>query len=214
MFVANCMTKNPVTIAPDAGLDEAAKLMKSGHFRRLPVISHGSLVGLFTNRDLLSVSPSAATTLDRFEERTLLSKVKVADVMQKEVITVTDEMTVEEAALIMSREKIGGIPVLSKVGALVGIITSTDILNAFITIMGLDSGRTRLTLDVTDRKGVLRDISTIFSEHDISIDSMVTMPRPDGTYQLVIRIDASDIDDVKEQLSAKGFHITSITQIG
>ena len=214
MFVANCMTKNPVTITPDASMDEAAARMEKGHFRRLPVVEDGSLVGFFTSRDLLRASPSSTTTQDPVQVRAHLAKIKVADVMQTDIVTVTDTMTIEEAALIMSREKVGGMPVLSKVGALVGIITSTDILNAFITIMGLDSGRTRLTLDVTDRKGVLRDISTIFSEHDISIDSMVTMPRPDGTYQLVIRIDASDIDDVKEQLSAKGFHITSITQIG
>ena len=82
MFVANCMTKNPITIAPDVGIDEAAKIMDKGHFRRLPVVEHGKLVGFFTNRDLLRASPSAATTLDRFEMRTLLSKIKVADVMQ------------------------------------------------------------------------------------------------------------------------------------
>ena len=75
MFVANCMTKNPVTIAPDAGIDEAEKLMDKGHFRRLPVMEHGKLVGFFTNRDLLRASPSAATTRDRYEVRTLLSKI-------------------------------------------------------------------------------------------------------------------------------------------
>ena len=137
MFVANCMTKNPVTISPDAGIDEASKLMDKGHFRRLPVVEHGKLVGFFTNRDLLRASPSSATTLDRFEVRTLLSKIKVADVMQKNVITVTDTTTIEEAALIMAREKIGGMPVLSEIGKVVGIISSTDIFRAFVTIMGL-----------------------------------------------------------------------------
>ena len=203
MFVENCMTKNPVTIAPDAGLGEAAKVMEKGGFRRLPVVEHGRLVGFFTNRDLLRASPSAATTLDRFEERTLLSKIKVADVMQKSVITVTDSMTIEEAALVMSREKIGGMPVLSSAGKLVGIISSTDIFKAFIAVMGLDTG-----------KGVLRDISTILAEMDISIDSMVTMPQPDGTYEIIIRADIPNVDTVKERLFAKGFRVTNVTQLG
>jgi len=197
MFVANCMTKNPITIAPDVGIDEAAKIMDKGHFRRLPVVEHGKLVGFFTNRDLLRASPSAATTLDRFEMRTLLSKIKVADVMQKNVITVTDTTTIEEAALVMAREKIGGMPVLSEVGKVVGIISSTDIFRAFVTVMGLDSGKTRLTIAVADRKGVLRDIATVLADLDINIDSMVTIPQPSGTYDIIIRADIADVEMVK-----------------
>ena len=214
MFVANCMTKNPVTIGPDAGMDDAAKLMDKGHFRRLPVVEHGKLVGFFTNRDLLRASPSSATTLDRYELSTLLSKIKVAYVMQKNVITVTDTMTIEEAALIMTREKIGGVPVLSEVGKLVGIISSTDIFKAFIAVMGLDSGKTRLTIDVADRTGVLRDIATVLADLDISIDSMVTLPQPSGTYQIIIRADIDDVDTVKERLLAKGFTVSHVIQIG
>ena len=214
MFVANCMTKNPITIAPDVGIDEAAKIMDKGHFRRLPVVEHGKLVGFFTNRDLLRASPSAATTLDRFEMRTLLSKIKVADVMQKNVITVTDTTTIEEAALVMAREKIGGMPVLSEVGKVVGIISSTDIFRAFVTVMGLDSGKTRLTIAVADRKGVLRDIATVFADLDINIDSMVTIPQPSGTYDIIIRADIADVETVKERLAAKGFTVSHVTQIG
>lgn len=214
MFVANCMTKNPITIAPDVGIDEAAKIMDKGHFRRLPVVEHGKLVGFFTNRDLLRASPSAATTLDRFEMRTLLSKLKVADVMQKNVITVTDTTTIEEAALVMAREKIGGMPVLSEVGKVVGIISSTDIFRAFVTVMGLDSGKTRLTIAVADRKGVLRDIATVLADLDINIDSMVTIPQPSGTYDIIIRADIADVETVKERLAAKGFTVSHVTQIG
>ena len=214
MFAANCMTKNPITIAPDVGIDEAAKIMDKGHFRRLPVVEHGKLVGFFTNRDLLRASPSAATTLDRFEMRTLLSKIKVADVMQKNVITVTDTTTIEEAALVMAREKIGGMPVLSEVGKVVGIISSTDIFRAFVTVMGLDSGKTRLTIAVADRKGVLRDIATVLADLDINIDSMVTIPQPSGTYDIIIRADIADVETVKERLAAKGFTVSHVTQIG
>ena len=214
MFVADCMTKNPVMIRPDAGMDEAEKLMDEGHFRRLPVVEDGKLVGFFTNRDLLRASPSSATTSDRHEVRTLLAKIKVADVMQKNVISVTDTMTIEEAALILERKKIGGLPVLSEGGDLVGIISSTDIFRAFTVVMGLDTGKTRLTIDVADQMGVLRDISTILANLDINIDSMVTLPQPNGTYQIIIRADIDDVDTVKKRLWAKGFTVSHVTRIG
>ena len=214
MFVANRMAKNPFTVTPDTKVSAAKDLMKKHRFRRLPVVEHGKLVGFFTNRDLLRASPSAATTLDRFEMRTLLSKIKVADVMQKNVITVTDTTTIEEAALVMAREKIGGMPVLSEVGKVVGIISSTDIFRAFVTVMGLDSGKTRLTIAVADRKGVLRDIATVLADLDINIDSMVTIPQPSGTYDIIIRADIADVETVKERLAAKGFTVSHVTQIG
>ena len=214
MFVADCMTKNPVTIRPDAGMDEAEKLMDEGHFRRLPVVEDGKLVGFFTNRDLLRASPSSATTSDRHEVRTLLAKIKVADVMQKNVISVADTMTIEEAALILERKKIGGLPVLSEGGDLAGIISSTDIFRAFTVVMGLDTGKTRLTIDVADQMGVLRDISTILANLDINIDSMVTLPQPNGTYQIIIRADIDDVDTVKKRLWAKGFTVSHVTRIG
>ena len=214
MFVADCMTKNPVTIRPDAGMDEAEKLMDEGHFRRLPVVEDGKLVGFFPNRDLLRASPSSATTSDRHEVRTLLAKIKVADVMQKNVISVADTMTIEEAALILERKKIGGLPVLSEGGDLVGIISSTDIFRAFTVVMGLDTGKTRLTIDVADQMGVLRDISTILANLDINIDSMVTLPQPNGTYQIIIRADIDDVDTVKKRLWAKGFTVSHVTRIG
>ena len=80
--------------------------------------------------------------------------------------------------------------------------------------MGLDSGKTRLTIDVADRKGVLRDISTILADLDINIDSMVTIPQPSGAYQIIIRADIADVDTVKDRLTAKGFTVSHVTHLG
>ena len=80
--------------------------------------------------------------------------------------------------------------------------------------MGLDTGKTRLTIDVADQMGVLRDISTILANLDINIDSMVTLPQPNGTYQIIIRADIDDVDTVKKRLWAKGFTVSHVTRIG
>lgn len=214
MFVANRMTKHPITVTPDATLDEAAGLMKKHHFRRLPVVEDGKLVGFFSDRDLMRVSPSPATTLSRYEIRSLLDKIKVKEIMQKDVLTVPVEATIEEAALIMCNEKVGGLPVVSSVGAVVGIITETDIFKTFVDVMGLQDGKTRITLEVDDKVGVVNEISGIFMENGLSIDSLVTCKKPDGRYEIVIRGDIPSVEDIRAKIEARGYTVIHDVKIG
>ena len=205
MFVANRMTKHPITVTPEATLDEAASLMKKHHFRRLPVVEDGKLVGFFSDRDLMRVSPSPATTLSRYEIRSLLDKINVREIMQKKV---------EEAALIMCNERVGALPVVSSVGAVVGIITETDIFRTFVDVMGLQDGKTRLTVEVDDKVGVVNEISGIFMENGLSIDSLVTCKQPDGRYEIVIRGDIPSVEDIRAKIEAKGYKVIHDVKIG
>ncbi|MBQ7479982.1 MAG: CBS domain-containing protein [Selenomonadaceae bacterium] len=214
MFVANRMTKHPITVTPDATLDEAAGLMKKHHFRRLPVVEDGKLVGFFSDRDLMRVSPSPATTLSRYEIRSLLDKMKVREIMQKKVLTVPEDATIEEAALIMCNEKVGGLPVVSSVGAVVGIITETDIFKTFVDVMGLQDGKTRITVEVDDKLGVVNELSGVFSENGLSIDSLVTCKQPNGRYEIVIRGDIPSVDDIRAKIEAKGYTVIHDVKIG
>ena len=127
MFIINRMTKNPITVTPDTKVDEAALLMKKHKFRRLPVVEGEKLVGFLSDRDIMKVAPSPATTLSKYEINSLLAKMCVSDIMQKDVVSVSVDATIEEAALLMCTHKIGGMPVISSVGAVVGVITETDI---------------------------------------------------------------------------------------
>ncbi|WP_294160659.1 CBS and ACT domain-containing protein [uncultured Selenomonas sp.] len=217
MFVANRMTKNPTVVTPDTGIDTAARLMKKGRFRRLPVVEDGKLVGFLNDKDIMRVSPSPATTLSRYEVTTLLSKLKVADIMQKNVISVSEDATIEEAALLMYKEKIGGLPVVSSVGSVVGVITETDIFKTFVDVMALDQGRTRLTLDVEDKVGVVADIAGIFAASGYSIDSLVTCRQPTGRYEIIVRTDITDdakIDALTKALGDKGYSVVHTAKIG
>ncbi len=214
MFVVNRMTKNPITITPETKIDEAANLMKTRGFRRLPVVENGKLVGFISDRDIMRVAPSPATTLSKWEINSLLAKISVADIMQKNVIAVKSDATIEEAALLMYKNRIGGMPVVSSVGAVVGVITETDIFKALVDIMGLAEGRTRLTLEVTDRIGVVKNIATIFSDAGISIDSLVTCKEANGKYEIIIRSDIADIDDIKAKLEKQGYNVIHTVKIG
>jgi len=134
-------------------MDEAMKIMRDSKVRRLPVLNDkGALVGIVSERDLLYASPSPATSLSIHELHYLISKIVVADVMTTEVITVTEDTPLEEAARIMSDNKIGGLPVVSN-GKLVGIITETDLFKIFLELLGAREMGVRLTMLVPDEKG-------------------------------------------------------------
>ena len=214
MFVANRMTKNPVTVTPDTSLDDAARLMKKGHFRRLAVVDeNGKLVGFFSDKDLMRAAPSPATTLSRYEATELLSGLKVTEIMQRDVVSVSDDATIEEAALIMYEKKIGGLPVVSSVGAVVGIITETDIFKAFVDVMGLEEGKTRLTIETDNKVGVVNDISGIFTAHGLSIDSLVTCRQDDGSYEIIVRGDIPDVDTIASEIESKGYKVVHKVKI-
>ena len=214
MFVATRMTKHPLTVEPSATLNEAAKIMKTNHFHRLPVVENGKLVGYFSDRDLMRVSPSPATTLSRYEVRELLDKLTVREIMKKDVVTVQESATIEEAALIMYNHKVGGLAVISDVGMLVGIITATDILKTFVDLMELKGGKTRLTIEVDDKVGVVHDIAGGFVENGLSIDSLITCREDSGKYEIVVRGDVPDEEDLKKKIEQKGYHVVHTVKIG
>lgn len=213
MFVQQRMTSNPITIPSTATIADASELMRVNNFRRLPVVDGGKLVGLITDRDLRSVSASPATTLSIFELNYLLAKMQIKDIMQKKVITIQSDATVEEAALLLYNHRIGGLVVVDADGAVIGVITETDVFKCFVDVMGIIEGKTRLTIDVTDKIGILHEISKIFYEMNINISSMVIYTLPDGKKEMVIRVDIGDTAQLSERLAAAGYPIHHIVHI-
>ena len=216
MFVAERMTKHPVTMSSDATVGEVDRVMKKHKFHRMIIVDDGKLVGYLSDRDVMRVAPSPATSLSKFEIRELLDRLKVRDIMQKKVITVGEDATIEEAALIMYNNKVGGLPVISEVGKVVGIITATDILKTFVNVMGLpEGGKTRITLEVENKVGVMSEITKLFADSGINIDSLITCKQDDKKYDIVVRFDNfDDFSKVEKQLESRGYKIIHSVQIG
>jgi acetoin utilization protein AcuB len=148
------MSKPVITISPDVSIAEALNLMKQEHIRRFPVIRDRKLVGIISDKDLLNASPSPVTTLSIWEMHYLLAKITVSEVMSKNVLTVTEDTPIEQAARIMADNKIGGLPVMND-GAVVGIITETDLFKIFIELMGAREMGIRVSALVQDKPGQL-----------------------------------------------------------
>ncbi len=160
MLVRERMTQNPVTAGPGTTLTEALRLMRERKVRRLPVLdSHGKLVGIVSDKDLLYASPSPATTLSMWELPDLLSRIKVEHLMTHDVITVTSDTPLEDAARIMADSKIGGLPVMEG-EKLVGIITETDLFKSLLELLGGRRSGVRIAVAVPAVKGVLSKITT------------------------------------------------------
>ena len=214
MFVAKRMTPDPKIIEPSATIADASEMMRKYKIRRLPVVDKGRLVGIVTDRDLRSVSPSPATTLSIFELNYLLAKMQVKDIMHKDVVTIDVGATIEEAALAMSNHHIAGLVVVDAAGTVAGIITETDIFNSFVEIMGLKEGKTRFTFRVTNQVGVLHDITSVFKDLGINISSLASYSTDDGGAEMVIRFNAQDTRELTERLTAIGYPPQHSVQIG
>jgi len=130
--VSDWMTPNPVTIDADATIIEAVHLLKEKGIRRLPVLKHGKLVGLVTERMLLSFSPGKATSMDSWEVHYLLAKTPVSAAMNSKPNTVLPEAELSECAQLIHDRKLNGITVVDRAGQLVGILTTTNALEALI----------------------------------------------------------------------------------
>lgn len=131
--VHNWMTKRLITITPQTTLPEAQRIMFEHKIRRLPVVKSDKLVGIVTMGDLREAKPSDATTLSIYELNYLMDRLTAKDFMTPNPITITPDATIAEAAGLMMKHKIGGLPVVED-GKLVGIITETDLCRL---LMGL-----------------------------------------------------------------------------
>ncbi|MGA2820222.1 MAG: CBS domain-containing protein [Anaerolineales bacterium] len=158
MLVRERMSKPVITIPPQTTVPDALNLLKEEHIRRLPVMDHGKLVGIVTDKHLLSASPSPATSLSVWEITYLLSKLRVDRIMSRQLVTVSEDTPLEEAARIMVDNKIGGLPVL-RGEQLVGIITESDLMKTFLEFMGARERGIRLTLLVKEEKGGLAQLA-------------------------------------------------------
>lgn len=135
MHVEQWMNRDLVTVSPDESFRTAMHLIRQKGIRHIPVVEGKRLVGIVTDRDLRQAAPSGATSLSIHELHYILERLTVREVMTKQVVTIRPEQTVEEAALLLLGHRIGGLPVVRD-GELCGIITETDILQAFLQLRG------------------------------------------------------------------------------
>ena len=202
MLVGKRMTRNPKTVSPDDPLSLAAGILREHRFHHLPVVEGGRLVGILSDADLRNASfgviPAAGGPAgDR----------PVREAMRTEVWSVTPDDSVEDALLILTREKFGALPVLSG-DRLVGIITRADLLNAFVDL--LDVNGVCFCVDVTFPRNMARfeELIDVFAGMGVEVRSVLIAPQGEiGALNAHLRVATIDGPAVRRALREKGFVI-------
>lgn len=197
MKVKNWMVTNVLTLTPEHTVEDALQLMKIHSIRHLPVVEKGLLVGLVTESSLRPyLSP----------EKLRLS---LKEVMILNPITVDPDTSIDEVAKIIYRYKIGGLPVV-KNGKLVGIITVTDIVEAFIEIMGLLRSSSRL--DVIPKDDNLDNVLEVIKKAGGKIISIGMETNLEGKKVYFIRLEKIALDKIALELEILGHKVVSIVE--
>ncbi len=210
MKIKYWMTKEPITVTPDTLAIDAQKIMKENKIRRLPVVEKGKLVGIVTFRNLIEAAPSSATSLSIFELNYLIMRMKVKDLMKKNVITISPEDTVVDAISLGMKHDIGGFPVMDH-GELVGIVTETQISRAMMRLFGTNVKEEIVHIENVDlQTGTFGKIVAIVEKLGVTVVSMFSVPkRTTDLMRVYLRIkpDNKAKEKVVAELKKTGYDI-------
>lgn len=189
MLVKDRMSKHPLTISKDTTISATHRYMQEQQVRHLPVVDKsGRMVGLVTEDDLLKAEPSSATSLSVWEIHSLLDRVKVSDVMVRDVIKSAEDVPIEEAAHLMLEHKIGCLPVM-RGDTLVGIITESDLFRTFMELFSARQKGLRITLEVPDQEGQLAKVARAIADQGGYIAACGTFMADEPTkWGLVLKV--------------------------
>ena len=201
MLVKERMSHPVITVHPDMPIQEAHWLMQKERVRRFPVVDkRGRLVGIVSETDILHASPSDATSLSIWEVNYLLSKIIVKNVMTQNVITISTDTPIEEAARIMADNKIGGLPVVRD-DEVVGIITETDLFKIFLELMGAREPGIRLSALVPNVPGELSRLSKAIYDIGGNVVAMGTfLGESSENREIVIKVIGVSVQTLRESI--------------
>ena len=211
MAVKDFMTRKVVYISPNTTIARAADMMREQKLHRLPVIENDQLVGLVTEGTIAEASPSKATSLSIYEMNYLLNKTKVGDVMIRDVVTISQFASLEDATYLMLKNKIGILPVVDN-EQIYGVITDRDIFKAFLEVSGYGEEGVRLRFVTENKVGVLEQIIRLLVEENLNISNTVNIPRKDGKVVIEVQL-AGNIDTalLKKKFEEHAIELAEIT---
>ena len=215
MYMKEYMNTNVITVTSDAPVHDAEKIMRDNKIRRLPVVDKGKLVGVITRDKLREVAPSPATSLSVWELNYLLAKMKVKNVMEKKLFTVTPNTTVEEAVSGAQQRGVGTLLVVDKdkPDKLVGIATTTDLYKITTEILGFGQVGARLHVFAPSKGGSCSEVLGTIIGRGVGIQSMFHVTPPGvGREDCIIHLDTEDATQIINELRGKGYQVEERTR--
>jgi len=209
MYVKDVMTMNVVSVPSNTTVSDAKKIMDAHKIRRLPVVDRGKLVGIVTEHRLEAYTPSKATSLSVWEIGYLLGNTTIKDIMEKNPVSVTPEMTVEEALATAQERKVGSLLVVEKNGQLVGIVTTNDFFYKIANpTLGIGMPGTRVEVVSKTDKPMLEDICIATSQKGMKILTLHMISSTEiGGKDIVVQVDTENVDKLVKELKDKDYEV-------
>jgi acetoin utilization protein AcuB len=209
MNVRDIMTTNVVTIPSSISIADAKRIMEAHRIRRLPVVDKGKLVGIVTDRRLESVSPSKATSLTVWELSYLLDKTTVKEIMERDVITVSPDMSAEESLAVAQGNKVGALVVVED-GRVVGIATTNDFFYKIVNpILGLGQPGSRIEIIGGGEGKALEKIISTANKLGLEITTVHIEQLPEAKEKDVcVHVDTEDVSQLVSELKGKGYKVS------
>ncbi|QXD15461.1 CBS domain-containing protein [Rhodocaloribacter litoris] len=199
MLVQDIMYGPVVTVAPGDTLADAYRIMHERDIRHLPVVETGRLVGIVTDRDLRFATSA-------LHPAPFPPEARVADVMMRAPKTATPDDPVEEAALKMRTYRIGCLPVVES-GRLVGIVTVTDLLDAFVRMTGVEVPGSRLVVQLDEERDRLTALVARIAARGVNLHAVLTYPANKHHTEVVLRVDAPAAEPLADALRREGYTV-------
>ena len=201
LIVRDLMTRDPITLGPEASVAEALQLCRERDIRHVPIVDKGELVGIVSDRDLTEASP--APDDPNFEET--LESIRLEDVMSREVVTAHPQDPTGYAAKEMYEKKLDALPVVDD-QELLGIVTSTDVMRALVMLTGVHESGSQVEVQTSDRAGALAEIIECINDLEVDIVSALSDPvKRAGSRKMVFRLSAEDPSTVVQSLHMAGY---------
>jgi len=210
MFITETIRTDLIAVGAETKLSEAKSLMQEGNFRHLPVVdADGKLVGIVTDRDMRDAYPSSL--LDQEDYQQTFEKAMqhtVGEIMTQNPLTVAPYYTLQDTLLMIDEKKVGALPVIDEDGKLKGILSTRDLLRAFVNIMGIEEPGTLLCILVNEQPGQLKKIIDIATEENVSLGSVLVARNWDtGKRAIFPYLLTNNVISIKKKLLDQGFEL-------
>ena len=199
--VRDAMTREVVTLGPEASAGEALGVCREKGIRHIPIVEEGRLIGLVSDRDLRDVSPPRG---GRDQENTL-GWVRVRDIMSTDLVTIGPLDTIDHVAREIYERKIGCLPVVDG-RELVGIITSQDMMRTMIELTGAHVRGSWMEVEVPNQPGALANVTDAIRDRQVNIAGVFLGPAQKATHRIIVlRLETTSPKGVARSLDEAGY---------
>ena len=210
MFVKLWMTSNVLTVNSTQTLLEVEQIMRENRIRRVPVVDDGRLVGIISREDIYRALPSIFDPSISPEILDQAGRVEAGSIMTRSPVTVEPSTPLEQAALMMRTHKFGSLLVMQN-EELVGIITETNIFDAFLEVLGAKKQGARIEIKIDHKAASFYAMLQVFKKCEMTILSITVFPDFSADYQLVtLKVQGENMDRLIDALWDAGLQINRL----